>query len=73
MEFTYGGDGLDPVFMEIKDKPVDIPRQFMHVKAKHPCRDEDTVKGEDVLAIGKKILNSDEFIESRVDFKTEAM
>jgi len=26
IQFTYGGDGLDPTYMEGKDRPVDFPR-----------------------------------------------
>ena len=32
VQFTYGGDGLDPAAMEGKDKPVDFPRVLHHIK-----------------------------------------
>lgn len=36
VQFTYGGDGLDPAMMEGKDKPVDFSRVMDHVKV-HVC------------------------------------
>lgn len=73
VEFTYGGDGLDPVFMEVKEKPVDLVRQFMHLRAKHPFRDEPPVKGKDIIPIANGILETDEFKNARNDFKTESL
>ena len=36
IQFVYGGDGLDPMMMEGKDKPVDFQRVLEHVQAAHP-------------------------------------
>ncbi len=36
IQFQYGGDGLDPMMMEGKDKPVDFNRVLDHVQASHP-------------------------------------
>ncbi len=36
IQFEYGGDGLDPMMMEGKDKPVDFNRVLEHVKAVNP-------------------------------------
>ena len=33
IQFEYGGDGLDPMMMEGRDKPVDFSRDLSHVKA----------------------------------------
>merc|ERR1719192_149886 len=33
IQFEYGGDGLDPMMMEGRDKPVDFNRDLSHVKA----------------------------------------
>eukprot|EP00123_Amoebidium_parasiticum_P015656 comp23089_c0_seq2/m.37076 comp23089_c0_seq2/g.37076 ORF comp23089_c0_seq2/g.37076 comp23089_c0_seq2/m.37076 type:complete len:1220 (-) comp23089_c0_seq2:406-4065(-) len=35
VQFTYGDDGLDPIDMEGNDKPADVDRVFMHVRATH--------------------------------------
>ena len=32
VQFTYGGDGLDPAAMEGQDIPVEFPRVLQHVK-----------------------------------------
>ena len=32
IQFEYGGDGLDPMMMEGKDKPVDFSRVLEHIK-----------------------------------------
>lgn len=37
VEFTYGSDGLDPSYMEGKDRPVDLSRVLADVKAH--CQD----------------------------------
>lgn len=73
VEFTYGADGLDPVYMEIKDKPVDLPRQLMHVRACFPFRDETPIKGHEVIPIAERLLQSPDFSDAREDFKKEAL
>ena len=35
IQFQYGGDGLDPMMMEGKDKPVEFKRVLEHVKANY--------------------------------------
>uniref|UniRef100_A0A182SZZ6 DNA-directed RNA polymerase n=1 Tax=Anopheles maculatus TaxID=74869 RepID=A0A182SZZ6_9DIPT len=71
VEFTYGADGLDPVYMEVKNKPVDIERQFMHVRNSLPCRDELPLRGEEVISVGKQILAKSEFSKCSASFHRE--
>ncbi|CAH2094859.1 unnamed protein product [Euphydryas editha] len=33
VQFRYGSDGLDPSYMEGRDRPVDLPRALYHVRA----------------------------------------
>lgn len=73
VEFTYGGDGLDPVFMEIKDKPVDMHRQLLHQRAKNSYRYQRPLRGEEIVPIAEKILASPDFIDSRADFRKESL
>ncbi|KFB44003.1 hypothetical protein ZHAS_00011833 [Anopheles sinensis] len=73
VEFTYGGDGLDPVFMEVKNKPVDIERQFMHVRNMLPYRNEEPLRGEVVRSIGEAVLSKPEFAGCREDFRKECL
>lgn len=73
VEFSYGADGLDPVYMEVKNKPVDIERQFMHVRNMLPCRDEIPLRGEEVLSEGERILSTPQFSNCRQDFRKECL
>lgn len=38
VQFKYGSDGLDPMMMEGKDKPVDFHRVLEHIQAASPYR-----------------------------------
>jgi len=38
IQMCYGLDGLDPMFMEGKDKPVDFDRVYLNAKAHQPER-----------------------------------
>lgn len=38
VEFRYGSDGLDPSYMEGKDRPVDLARVLADVRAKYLSR-----------------------------------
>jgi DNA-directed RNA polymerase III subunit RPC1 len=40
IQMCYGLDGLDPMFMEGKDKPVDFDRAYLNAKAHLPDRSE---------------------------------
>jgi DNA-directed RNA polymerase III subunit RPC1 len=73
VEFTYGADGLDPIFMEIKNKPVDLQRQLMHLRAQFPFRDEKPIKGEDVVSHATTLFATSDFTDSRADFKKECL
>lgn len=73
VEFIYGGDGLDPVFMETKNKPVDLCREMRHLRAQHPYRDEQPLRGDDIIPTVNKILETEEFKDSRSDFKKESL
>lgn len=73
VELIYGGDGLDPVYMETKTKPVDLIRQMMHVRAKHPYRDEVPLAGNEIVPFAEQILGTDEFNEARQDFKQDTL
>jgi len=37
VQFVYGGDSLDPAYMEGKDKPVDFHRVMEHIKVRCFC------------------------------------
>lgn len=73
VEFIYGADGLDPVFMEVKDKPLDMHRQLQHVRAENLFRDEEPLDGEEVLPLAEKLLSTEAFSDAREDFQKEAL
>jgi len=51
IQFTYGGDNLDPMMMEGKDKPVDFDRVLNHVRANNPFREEEPILPDNILAV----------------------
>lgn len=73
VELIYGGDGLDPVFMEVKNKPVDMVRQLNHLRAVHPYRNEESLPASNVVTKTKEILKEAEFTMSRKDFQNEVV
>merc|ERR1719433_541633 len=58
IQFEYGGDGLDPMMMEGKDKPVDFSRVLDHIKAISPYSDEDPCSHEDIEAIADELIDA---------------
>ena len=64
IQFEYGGDNLDPLMMEGKDRPVDFARVLEHVKSNHPHRNEETMDGHDVVGKdGKTIPHSSDIFK----------
>ena len=56
IQFVYGGDGLDPMMMEGKDKPVDFQRVLDHVKASSPHPDEEPMSADMVETACRELL-----------------
>lgn len=73
VEFIYGGDGLDPVYMEVKDKPVDLVRQMLHSRARYAFRDEVPIAADAIVSVAQEILEEDDFKSARADAKKEAL
>lgn len=73
VDFIYGGDGLDPAYMEVKNKPVDLDRQFLHIRASYPLRDESPLKSNEIISTATNVLDSKEFVNSRNDFRKECL
>ncbi|XP_049812819.1 DNA-directed RNA polymerase III subunit RPC1 [Schistocerca nitens] len=71
VQFLYGGDGLDPTYMEGKDCPVDFKRVLDHVRAKCPCRDEESLDGPSIKKAAEELLKSDDFDGCSDEFKEE--
>lgn len=73
VEFIYGGDGLDPVFMEVKDRPVDMHRQLLHQRANNSYRNQRPLRGEEIVPLAEKLLASGDLVDSRADFRKETL
>ena len=67
IQVVYGGDGLDPTYMEAKDRPVDFQRSLEHIKAASPYADEDPLDNVEL----QHIMETDQFKSLGVDFKVE--
>lgn len=72
VELIYGGDGLDPVYMEVKNKPVDMVRELNHLRAVHPYRNEEPLPADKIMDKTQEILK-EEFTMSRKDFQNEIL
>lgn len=64
VQFTYGGDSLDPAYMEGKDQPVDFKRVLSHTIANVLKRNEKYLSGQQIQDLVEKILTSKDFSES---------
>ncbi|KAG5346572.1 RPC1 polymerase, partial [Acromyrmex charruanus] len=71
IQTTYGGDGLDPTYMEGKDCPVDYERVYEHVRAKMPYITEEPLDYASVINATKEMLRSEEYECLSEEFKDE--
>ncbi|EFA01191.1 DNA-directed RNA polymerase III subunit RPC1 [Tribolium castaneum] len=71
VQVNYGGDGLDPTYMEGKDCPVDFDRVLRHVQAKCPYRDETILNSVQIRRATKTFLETDALNECSEEFKAE--
>lgn len=71
VQFCFGGDGLDPTYMEGKDCPVDFARVLEHVCIKCPQRDEEALDAPCVLQASQEILKSEDFDSCSKEFKDQ--
>ncbi|XP_067928267.1 DNA-directed RNA polymerase III subunit RPC1-like [Watersipora subatra] len=71
VQFTFGGDSLDPVNMEGKDKPIDFQSLLAHVCAKHSEHNELSLSGDSIREKSDEILDSEEFKVCSEDFREE--
>jgi len=71
IQFEYGGDGLDPMMMEGRGKPVDFARILNMVRHTNPARGEDTLSGPEITSwIGSR-LDEPDFRGVGKDFQEE--
>jgi len=71
VDTIYGGDGLDPVSMETRNKPVDLVHQYDNLRAQFPQGNDRALLGAEIPDALEKLLKTAEFVESREDFKAD--
>nr|XP_016942385.1 DNA-directed RNA polymerase III subunit RPC1 [Drosophila suzukii] len=71
VDTIYGGDGLDPVSMETRNKPVDLVHQYDNLRSQFPQGNDRALLGAEIPDALEKLLKTAEFIESREDFKAD--
>jgi len=71
IQLLYGGDALDPTYMEEKDRPVDFQRALDHIKAVNPCKDEDALDEEQLIESFDLIEATDAFLNCGEEFRDE--
>ncbi|XP_068619415.1 DNA-directed RNA polymerase III subunit RPC1 [Battus philenor] len=73
VQFRYGSDGLDPSYMEGKDRPVDLARVLADVRAQCHARDEEPLDGDGIVVAAEETLALDDFKTCPDDFKNELL
>ncbi|XP_018403555.1 PREDICTED: DNA-directed RNA polymerase III subunit RPC1 [Cyphomyrmex costatus] len=71
IQIPYGGDGLDPTYMEGKNCPVDYERLYEHVRAKMPYESEEPLDAASVINATNEMLSSEEYECLSEQFKLE--
>ncbi|XP_041970102.1 DNA-directed RNA polymerase III subunit RPC1 [Aricia agestis] len=73
VQFRYGSDGLDPSYMEGRDRPVDHARVLDDVRARCPARDEEPLDGDGIIVAAEETLALDDFKTCTEEFKAELL
>jgi DNA-directed RNA polymerase III subunit RPC1 len=71
VQFVYGGDGLDPTYMEAKDRPVELQRALDHIKAVSPYPDEEPLDQDELRGTFNTIMETESFTQLGEDFQRE--
>ncbi|CAH1406139.1 unnamed protein product [Nezara viridula] len=71
IQFVYGGDGLDPTYMEGNGCPVELNRVWDSVRANYPFRQEKPLSYDDVVEGSDVLLDSSEFNCCSHEFKEQ--
>uniref|UniRef100_A0A146LPV0 DNA-directed RNA polymerase subunit n=1 Tax=Lygus hesperus TaxID=30085 RepID=A0A146LPV0_LYGHE len=71
VQFSFGGDGLDPTYMEGNGCPVELQRVWDNVKANHPFRKEKPLTASDIVDGSDVLLNSAEFECCSEEFRNQ--
>ncbi|XP_077557987.1 DNA-directed RNA polymerase III subunit RPC1-like [Haemaphysalis longicornis] len=70
VQFCFGGDGMDPSFVEANgDTPVDFDRVMELARARRPCKEEARLDMEGILSVSKQAVNEEKMQELPKDFR----
>lgn len=73
VEFKYGSDGLDPSYMEDRDRPVALLRTLQAIRATCKAPDEEPLDGDGIMAAAEETLSLDDFKTCTEEFKRELL
>ena len=71
IQFLYGGDAMDPTYMEGKDCPVDYKRVLDDIKSRSIYINEDPLDGPSIIKATSELLTSEEYACLSEEFKQE--
>ncbi|KAJ8676229.1 hypothetical protein QAD02_012015 [Eretmocerus hayati] len=71
VQIFYGGDAMDPTYMEGKDCPVDYKRVLDDVKSRYSYNNEDPLDGPSIAKATSELLSSEEYSCLSDEFKQE--
>ncbi|XP_064623865.1 DNA-directed RNA polymerase III subunit RPC1-like [Lineus longissimus] len=71
VQFTYGGDGLDPAAMEGKDRPLEFTRVLEHNKAKFHRLGDLSLSASQILAIMEDEMSDGSYKECSEELDEE--
>lgn len=58
IQFTYGDDGLDPLFMDENKLPVSLGRLFTRIKQSFKGNKGKMLTGAQIRQLGKKVIDN---------------
>ncbi|CAF0881239.1 unnamed protein product [Adineta ricciae] len=71
VQFTYGGDSLDPIFLEGKDKPVEYDRIYQHIRAKYRFDNEYPLSGTEMRTYVCQELTQNQYSIMEQEYKQQ--
>jgi DNA-directed RNA polymerase III subunit RPC1 len=71
IQVLYGGDAMDPTYMEGKDCPVDYKRLLDDIKSRSFYGNEDPLDGPSIIKATSELLMSEEYSCLSEEFKQE--
>ncbi|XKL62278.1 hypothetical protein PGB90_002111 [Kerria lacca] len=69
VKFLYGGDSLDPTYMEGNGYPIELYRIYEHVRANYPSRNENILLSDEIVSTTKAVIEAENFKHCNEVFK----